>query len=254
MTFLRSEIISFLSLQKKSQYMIEVSSKLESRINNLVNNRQKLSIKSSRVNSDFEKYLLSIIRSILKKHDKIGFVDMLYTITKELAINAAKANQKRIFFEDHHLDITDPDDYSKGVALFKSHFSEAMVEEYGGKCKLRGIFVQMNFFYQPNGMYIEVINNTPVIREEEVRLREKMKKAMSYNDIAEFYMDNMDNTEGAGLGIALTMILMKNENIDPNLFRIITKPRETIARIELPFTDEYQSIRSSEQIRSLKID
>jgi hypothetical protein len=83
-----------------------------------------------------------------------------------------------------------------------------------------------------------------VIKLEETRMREKMKKAMEYNDIAEFYMDNMDNTEGAGLGIALIMILMKNENLDPNLFRIVTKPTETIARIEIPFNSDYVSFRN----------
>ncbi|HMV45873.1 MAG TPA: histidine kinase, partial [Leptospiraceae bacterium] len=99
-------------------------------------------------------------------------------------------------------------------------------------------------FYKTAGMYVEVTNNTPVIKAEELRMREKMKKAMSYNDIAEFYMDNMDNTEGAGLGIALIMILMKNESLDPNLFRIVTKPTETIARIEIPFNSDYVSFRN----------
>ncbi|MEM7184617.1 MAG: histidine kinase [Spirochaetota bacterium] len=227
--------------------MIEISPKLEARITKLVANRQKLSIKSSKINAEFERYLLSIVKAILQKHSKNQFTDMLYTITKELAINASKANQKRIFFEDHGLNISNPEDYTKGIVLFKNEFSDSMAEEYGRKCQKRGIYVQVNFFFQAPGMYVEVINNTPVIKEEEVRLREKMKKAMEYNDIAEFYMDNMDNTEGAGLGIALTMILMKNESIDPNLFRIITKPQETVARIELPFTEEYESIRSKEQ-------
>jgi len=59
-------------------------------------------------------------------------------------------------------------------------------------------------------------------------------------------MDNMDNTEGAGLGIALIMILLKNEGIDPNLFRIITHPDRTIARVEIPFSENYVSIRSGE--------
>jgi hypothetical protein len=71
-----------------------------------------------------------------------------------------------------------------------------------------------------------------------------MKKSMSYNDIAEFYMDNMDNTEGAGLGIALIMIMMKSEGLDPALFRIGTLEDRTIARVEIPFNAEYVSKRS----------
>lgn len=205
--------------------------------------RDKISVKSSKINAKLENYVLLIIKEILEKHGQSHFVDMVYTILKELVINAIKANQKRVFFEERGLNIMDLEDYEKGIVEFKASFSDSMAEEYGQKCQERGIYCQMNFNYNPTGMWIEVINNTPVIKTEELRMREKMKKAMSYNDIAEFYMDNMDNTEGAGLGIALIMILLKNENIDPSLFRIITKPDKTIARIEIPFTSEYISIR-----------
>jgi hypothetical protein len=216
---------------------------LLSKLKNTIRARDKISVKSSKINSKLENYVLSIIREILEKHDQARFTDMIYTILKELAINAIKANQKRIFFEEKALDIMKQEDYEQGIAEFKASFSDTMAEEYGGKCQVRGIFCQLNFYYNADGMYVEVINNTPVIKTEEVRMREKMKKAMSYSDIAEFYMDNMDNTEGAGLGIALIMILLKNENIDPALFRIITKPDKTIARIEIPFTPDYVTLR-----------
>lgn len=121
-----------------------------------------------------------------------------------------------------------------------------MADEYGKRCLARGVFVKISVTYTTDGLVVEVVNNTPVIEIEESRMREKMKKAMEYNDIAEFYMDNMDNTEGAGLGIALIMILLKSENIDPKLFRIQTSAAETVARVEIPFTDNYVTIRSKE--------
>lgn len=120
------------------------------------------------------------------------------------------------------------------------------MDEYGKRCLARGISIKLNIIYTNEGLVVEVTNNTPVIQEEEERMREKMKKAMSYNDIAEFYMDNMDNTEGAGLGIALIMILLKSENIDPHLFRIITGEHETTSRVEIPFSKNYISTRSKE--------
>ncbi|MCE9500057.1 MAG: histidine kinase [Leptospira sp.] len=212
--------------------------------------RDRISIKSSKMNSQLEKYVLLVITEILNRVGQIRYVEMLYTITKELAINGIKANQKRIFFEDEGLDITNETDYAKGMISYKSRFSDSMANEYGKRCLARGIYVVLNFNYKPSGLSVEVINNTPVLRAEETRMREKMKKAMGYNDIAEFYMDNMDNTEGAGLGIALIMILLKNENVDPNLFRIITQPNQTIARVEIPFKDDYISMRSKEAAAS----
>jgi hypothetical protein len=204
------------------------------------------------MSSQFEKYVLSVITEILKFVQNEKFIEMIYTITKELAINGVKANQKRVFFEDEGLDIMDEKDYSTGLANYKKKFSEKMAEEYGKRCLARGVFVTIRFHYCRDGLTIEVKNNTPVIKNEEVRMREKMKKAMGYNDIAEFYMDNMDNTEGAGLGIALIMILMKNEGIDPNLFRIITTENFTVARVEIPFNENYVSIRSIENMEREK--
>lgn len=212
----------------------------------------KMTIRSSRMSSQFEKYVLSVITEILKYVQNDKFIEMIYTITKELAINGVKANQKRVFFEDEGLDIMDANDYNIGLENYKKKFSEKMAEEYGKRCLARGVFVTIRFHYCSDGLIIEVKNNTPVIKNEEVRMREKMKKAMGYNDIAEFYMDNMDNTEGAGLGIALIMILMKNEGIDPNLFRIITTDAFTVARVEIPFNENYISIRSIENMEREK--
>jgi len=220
---------------------------LDERISTAIQEKDKISVKSSKINQRLEHYILKIITEILKKHDQDKFTDMVYTILKELAINAVKANQKRIFFEDNHLDISIEADYQEGIVKFKASFSDSMSDEYGKKCMEKGVYCQLNFYHNPTGMYIEVVNNTPVIRTEELRMREKMKKAMGYNDIAEFYMDNMDNTEGAGLGIALIIILLKNDSIDPNLFRIITKADKTVARIEIPFTKDYVTLREKGQ-------
>lgn len=221
----------------------KVEEAIKKKLRATILSKDKISVKSSKINAKLENYVLSIVKEILEKHGQSQYTDMLYTILKELAINAVKANQKRIFFEERGLNIMNQEDYDKGIVEFKASFSDAMAEEYGQKCLERGIYCQINFYYNSTGMWVEVINNTPVIKTEELRMREKMKKAMGYNDIAEFYMDNMDNTEGAGLGIALIMILLKNENIDPALFRIITKPDKTIARVEVPFTSEYISLR-----------
>ncbi|WP_078129208.1 histidine kinase [Leptospira alexanderi] len=219
---------------------------LDQKLIELIRTRSQITLQSSRMNSKLEHYVLKIITEILTKVGQTRYIEMLYTITKEMSINGVKANQKRVFFEDEGLDIRNPEHYEKGIAAFKAKFSEKMVDEYGKRCLARGISIKLNIIYTNEGLVVEVTNNTPVIQEEEERMREKMKKAMSYNDIAEFYMDNMDNTEGAGLGIALIMILLKSENIDPHLFRIITGEHETTSRVEIPFSKNYISTRSKE--------
>ena len=217
---------------------------LEQNIRLILDNSSDLVLQSSKINDRVEKYILHTLKMILEKVGREDLVDMTYTITKELTINGVKANQKRIFFEEQGLDILAGEDYAKGMVHFRREFSEQMNETYGRKAKEKGIYVKISLTYSEDGLCLEVENNTPIAPIEERRMREKMKKAMGYNDIAEFYMDNMDNTEGAGLGLALIIILIKGEQIDPALFRIFTHQDRTTARVEIPFTPEYVPRRS----------
>ena len=214
-----------------------------------VEQERYLTLKTHRMTSQVEQHIQHAVESILDKNSRQSLVPTLYTILKELVINGCKANQKRIFFDELGLDISNPEDYAKGNAEYKKIFSEKMALEYGMKAKNQGYFVMIDFSFDTTGGTLEVTNNTSIAREEEAILREKLKKAMGYEDIAEFYMDQAmsGDSEGAGLGIALIIILLKGEGIDPNLFRIIIEEDRTLARLEIPFTDDFKSKRSSAQ-------
>ncbi|MBE7439840.1 MAG: histidine kinase [Spirochaetales bacterium] len=217
---------------------------LERDIALIVNQSEGVALQSSKINEKVEKYILHTLKLILEKYGRGDLLDTVYTITKELTINGVKANQKRIFFEDNNLDLLNESEYERGMTAFKQEFRDPQMNEvYGKKARERDISVKIFISHSPDGMKIEIENNSTITPIEEKRLREKMKKGMGYNDIAEFYMDNMDNAEGAGLGIALILIMLKSENIDPGLFRIFTLSDRTVARVEFPFTENYHSSR-----------
>lgn len=214
-----------------------------SNIQSTIDSKSIVSLKTHRVTKPVEDFVHTTIEQVLNKVNKPNLMATVYTILKELIINACKANQKRIFFEEKGFDITNSSDYSKAIVEYKNSFSEDMSQEYGFKAKKRGYYCLINFTYNEDGITIEVINNTPIAKEEEKSLREKLEKGMGYDDIAMFYMDNADNTEGAGLGLALILIMLRGEGIDPNYFRIIIKDGFTIARLEIPLTDKFVSKR-----------
>ncbi|MCB1189215.1 MAG: histidine kinase [Leptospiraceae bacterium] len=202
-----------------------------------------ISIIMYRISKDAEKQLQNSLKSILSDLSKEQFVPLFYTILKELVINACKANQKRVFFEERGYNIFEEQDYSKGIIDYKKSFSEKMSEEYGIKSRKKGYYCLVKIDYHEEGITFCVENNTPIIKQEEESIREKLEKAMQYDDIAQFYMDNSEESEGAGLGLALVVILIKGEGIDPKYFRISNKDGMTIARLEVPFTPEFISKR-----------
>ncbi len=210
-------------------------------INNLPDS---ISIQIYFISRPIEEVLKQNLESVLSKYGKESLHPVIYTILKELVINACKANQKRVFFDEHGYDILNSEQYSVGIKEYKKVFSEEMSEDYGIRSKEKGYYCLVQFAHSENGMTVKVENNTPIVKQEEISIREKLGKAVKYDDLAMFYMDNADNSEGAGLGLALTIIMLKSEGIDPKYFRIITGKETTVARLEIPFNDQFVSKRN----------
>jgi hypothetical protein len=196
----------------------------------------------------FEKTMDLVINIILDKYKKQELQSIVYTCTKELALNGTKANIKRIFFEEHKLDIKNQDDYAKGVELYKNVIKEEEVLKYGPKARQKGLFVKISFIHNKEVLKIEVLNNTAMTEQEEIRLRQKFSQVMEYDDLMEYYMDHSDETEGSGLGLALVMILLMAEGINPGFFRVGREKNATIARLEIPLSDDYICERDRDHI------
>lgn len=217
---------------------------ISKKIDTLVENGHKISVITYSLPDDAEKKIDIIIEKILEKYGKQNLKSALYTAVKELAVNGTKANMKAVFFEENNWDMDNPEDYKIGTQKYKELFSEEWASEYGKKSAKKGRYVKLTFTHSEDGFCVEVVNNTPICKEDERRLREKLGKTMKYEDIVQFYMEqSSDSDEGAGMGIALIVMLLKGEGIDPNYFRIGIVERITTSRIEVPFTSNYVFLR-----------
>ena len=216
---------------------------IEKNIEIAVNDGRQITVITYSVNNDIEQQLDTIIATILERHGDPELKGPIYTCIKELAINGTKANQKRVFFEEIGLDMLDPSAYAEGMRLYKQSLSERKALEYGVRARDKGLFVKISFDYDEAGMRIRVMNNTPINPAEERRLRDKLARVMQYESIVEFYMEQGDETEGAGMGIALIIILLKGAGINPHYFRLGLSNDITTALIEIPFNEGFVSIR-----------
>lgn len=193
--------------------------------------------------NNVEKQLDFLIATVLKKYGREGLQAALYSCVKEIVVNATKANAKRVFFDEHGLKVADRDDYVKGMKRIKELLSENWIMEYGRKAKQRNMEVSIAVNHNADGLRIEVKNDADILPTDEERIRLKLAEGTTYDDLASFYMKNMDNTEGEGLGLVMNLLLLKAENINPALFRVGMVNGKSLARIEIPFSENFKSVR-----------
>ncbi len=209
-----------------------------------INDGKAIEIVSPCVDEATEDKLQYALKSILDRYEKSHLQESLFACIVELATNGTKANMKHIFFEESGMDIADPEQHRKGRQLFKEQTHNIdWMKEYAAKALERGYFVKIVITHTPDGLRIEVMNNRPLLPDDERRIRQKLEFGMQYTNIIDYYQEHADDAEGEGLGFALNLILMKAEKIDTSLFRIIKAPDATIARIEIPFNEKFETSR-----------
>lgn len=214
----------------------------------IIDEEKTFNIKFYVINNDIEKKIEAAINMIFEKYNRIDIAGVIYTCVKELIINGTKANLKRVLFNKNGLDINDSTQYIKGMMEFRNALNEETYQTYLKDLQEGDYWVNVKFEYNPDGVRIIIVNNTHISKIEDQRLREKLKKAMGYDDIAQFYIDQGDELEGAGMGIALIVMLLKGINVDPALFRIGNTPNnQTFARIEIPLSDKYVPVRNRKE-------
>ena len=210
----------------------------------LLENRS-IRLRSYTVSDDVEIKTDAIVHLILQKYQRLDLKPLVYSIVKELLINGTRANLKRVFFVDRGYDIQNAEEYEKGTREYRATIREENAENYGIRAREMGYYVESTFRHMPDGIRVEVVNLTSVTPQEEERLRNRLEEAMKYETMIDFYMHNQDETEGAGLGLAMITIMLRAENIDPHYFRIFSEGNRTVARLEIPFSDRFDSVRDS---------
>lgn len=191
----------------------------------------KLSFKY--VNEKVLMVLNSVLARLLSKNDQIYLLNSVITILRELIINALKANAKRTFFLKTNLDINDEAQYLKGMEKFKKEIVGDF-DSIEADLKRSDFFVQIAFEQASNTIRITVANNSPILSVELDRINYRIQKAIQYNDFSEAYSEIEDDTEGAGLGIVLTILLLKNMGIDARNYRIEAAGKTTVTSLTIP--------------------
>jgi putative nucleotidyltransferase with HDIG domain len=196
------------------------------------------------------RFLNSLLTKILSRNNIVFLLDTVITVLREIIVNAVKANSKRVYFKVENLDIKNIHHYSKGMESFKDFMvsqKDIMEEELKKSDYKVDLFIRRN----DTGIEIFVRNNTPIHPDELSRIKLRIEKAKQYKDFAEVYVDVIDDIEGEGLGLLLTILFLRNSGIGENSLKITSDNKITQATLSIPFQLKPVVITSEIQSRVL---
>ena len=152
---------------------------------------------------------------------------------RELAVNGKKANTKRVYFQAKGLDLLNGDDYRSGMATFK----QETLNDIGHWLKLQeaaGLYVKVSFHIKGRKLHIYVANNTHITRKEQIRIYDRIARTRAFESLDEAMNSTLDDSEGAGLGIVIMVLMLKKLGLDEESFDIDIEGAETVAHLAVP--------------------
>jgi putative nucleotidyltransferase with HDIG domain len=182
---------------------------------------------------DIEVYVEQVMEAFLKEVGQERLKDYLIYCVRELAVNAKKANTKRVYFRERGLDLLNPEDYKIGMENFKNDTMEH-ISHYLQLQKEQGLYIKLIFQSKGSTINLEVRNNVAVTKAELIRIHDKLARSRQYESLEEALTQVLDDTEGAGLGLVILVLMLKKVGLDEDCFDIVSGENETIARISIP--------------------
>ena len=176
--------------------------------------------------------IYSLLHQILHRIGKIYLSEYIFMMLKEILVNSIRASAKREFFARNSLDPERQEDYNIGIVRFKNEIILNWSEHVGFLNRSR-FFIVLKFRFE-NGLVIEVINNSPLVEHERIRINSRLTAADKYKNILEAYSDHSDSQESAGLGIVMTVLLLKSIGLDKSNFKIESVEGHTVTSLLVP--------------------
>lgn len=191
-------------------------------------------IQFQRFTQDVDSQIIKMIHRYLEHYDLLFHKDTIISIVKELINNAIKANLKRLYFESAGLNINDNSNYRQGMETFKDTVFQSNESELIKSLQGSRYMVRVTFSSTTENLSISVINNNPILESELNKIKSRVAKAYKYQDISEAFIDVLDDSEGAGLGLIMALMLLKNSGFPQNVFTISRNETLTSVNLSIP--------------------
>ena len=196
-----------------------------------------LEIMSYTLPREKERYIQEILMYFLLQCHQEHMTDNLVFCLSELLTNSKKANTKRVYFKEQNLDINNEMDYHQGMVTCKED-TLSNIEHYLELQKEAGLYIKLILQLTDEGIRIEIRNNSLITKFEKKRILEKLRVAEKYEEPHQVVSLMVDQTEGAGLGIIIIVLMLRKIGLSRNNYKVFTNETETITQMLLPLNKE----------------
>ena len=186
---------------------------------------------------EMEDYIANVLRSFLTLLGQTQMIECLCYCVKELVNNAKKANTKRVYFKEKKLDINNIEEYNRGMVNFKQD-TITDIKYYLELQRKQGYYIKTIFQSRNNKIKVEIRNKAELTVFEYKRIHDKITRAQQYDSIEEGLNQVLDNSEGAGLGLVMMMLILRRIGLTEENYQVLSENGETITRLILPFSKE----------------
>ena len=191
---------------------------------------------------EMEMYMNAVLATFLEEIGKPQLKEYMTYCLSELVGNAKKANTKRIYFKEKNLDVHNRRDYMEGMKTFKQDTLDN-IKHYLDEQEKAGLYIRLILQKRNDKVRIEVRNNSALSYFEYVRIHDKLSRAQQYKSIDQALKQLLDDSEGAGLGLVIMILMLKKLGFSEESYQVKSECGETISRLVLPLnTEEHQSI------------
>lgn len=198
-----------------------------------------LEIMSYTLPREKERYIQEVLMYFLIQCHQEHMTDNLVFCLSELLTNAKKANTKRVYFKEKNLDISDEMDYHQGMVTCKED-TLSNITHYLELQKEAGLYIKLILQLNDDGITIEIRNNAVITKFEKKRILEKLRVAEKYEEPHQVVSLMVDQTEGAGLGIIIIVLMLRKIGLSRNNYKVFTNETETVTQMLLPLNKDIE--------------
>ena len=220
----------------------------EIKIKKAIQSGLPLTITTYTLPKEIEAYIEQVVEAFLRIMNQQKLKDYVLYCVQELVVNAKKANTKRVYFKERGLNIDNENDYKTGMENFKNETFEHMAH-YLQLQKEKGLYIKVILQVKRNTIFLQIRNNVLANKTEQLRVHDKVARSRQFDTLEDAFSQVLDDSEGAGLGLVILVLMLKKLGLDDDSFIFKTTDSYTVAGISIPLDQtliENMSVLSDE--------